>query len=121
MSVPKTINDIVDMSDDGALALLLYKERTLNEQKLALEKEIAALRAEVTERIGDHNGIKVGDTVVTYMPTHRWRESELRREYPELTDQYVREVTVEKFDVDSFASQWPKLAVEFQVRTWKVH
>lgn len=85
-------------------------------QKLADEA-----KEEILTAMGDAFAATVdGEKVYTHRPKSNYAEARLRRDYPEVTQHYVREKVVEEFDVDLFAKVHPEIAQKYRVRSFNM-
>lgn len=112
--------DLVDYTGNREVEHWVSEEERITAQIKVLEDYLAKVRKDLQKAAEGHNGIRVGKYMATYTAVNRWREGALRERFPDLTDQFVKETVVEKFDLTSFRKAFPELAAEEQVKSWKV-
>lgn len=84
-------------------------------------KTIAERERRLLEKeIGDaYAGTIDGDKVLTYRPSDKWAGAEIVKQYPDLTQHFMRPQTQEVFDVEAFRFQYPDIAAKFRVRSFR--
>ena len=65
--------------------------------------------------VGTVNGVPV----LTYKPQNRFRETDFKKQYPDMYRLYETERTTVKFDIELFKRSRPELYTEFQVRAMR--
>lgn len=81
--------------------------------KLTAELRQEAIDAGATALVAD------GRKVATYRPIDKYAEASLRREHPEVTQHFMREKTVDVFDIELFVKVHPEIAEPYRVRAFK--
>jgi hypothetical protein len=85
-------------------------------QKLADEA-----KGEILAAMGDAFAATIdGEKVYTHRPKSNYADARLRKDYPEMTQHYVRTKEVEVFDVTMFAKVHPEIAEQYRVRSFNV-
>ena len=105
----------IDQHGELVVAWLQAQENAKRWNQVAADYE-----ARLQQLIGDHTAATIaGHTVITYRPIDRYRTTDLRKAYPDLTERFVREKTSVAFDVTAFAAAHPDLAAQFRTRVFR--
>lgn len=84
------------------------------------QKEAERLQAELLAELGDaHAGTVEGEKVVTNRPTKRYAEARIIKDYPDLTQHYIRLKETKVFDLEAFKLTHPEIADKYQVRSFR--
>jgi hypothetical protein len=114
MTLPKLRPDDVAVEVDEDIRKLIDRAQDAIKQWSA---ELEQLKNKLKDQMGDATVATVnGQLVATWRPKATWRTSDLRRDYPDLTDHYMVTDTVTKFDVERFAAVHPDVAEKYQTR-----
>lgn len=82
---------------------------------------LESLREEIEAVIGDAHAAKVGDQkVITYRPIDTFSVAGIKRDYPEIAQHFVHEVTREEFDLAAFRKQHAEIAEKYQSRQFRI-
>ena len=82
--------------------------------------EAERLKALLDQQLGDaYAGTINGRKLVTHRPESRYRVSQLERDYPELTQHYLKERLVTELDMDTFAKVHPEIAEQYRTRSFR--
>lgn len=82
--------------------------------------EAKRLRAQLEESLGDAYAATVdGVKVLTYRPTKKYADARLRKDFPDLTEHFVRVEKVEVLDTERFAAQHPDIAEKYRIRSFR--
>lgn len=116
MKVDPYANEPVAPVDPALFAQYLEAKDASSRWKLEAERLAGIIEA----MIGDaHAGTVDGRKVILHRYANTYRAAALRKDYPELTEQYVVEVTEFSFDIDRFAKNHPEVAKQYQSRPLK--
>jgi hypothetical protein len=98
---------------------LLYREKRSRLE--TLKDEVEKLRAELENEIGDAEEARIMDEpVITYGFIDKLKTSELKKDNPDLFEEYVRAVVKKEFDPVTFKKDHPNLFKRYQSRQFKV-
>lgn len=76
------------------------------------------LKEQLQAQIGAaHAGTVDGNKVLTYRPSRKYAEAALQKQYPDMTQHFLRLQTREVFDMEAFAIRHPDIAEQFRVRS----
>ncbi len=122
MTTPKNTStlDLVDYTANDTFQKLAAEEIRLTNLVAEMTKQRDKVRAVLQKAIGDRDGLQVGDYIATYEPVNKYREAGLRKDLPDLTDQFVEERVERVFNLDRFVAAFPDVASQYQSRAWKV-
>lgn len=82
--------------------------------------EAERLKAELDKQLGDaYAGLVDGRKLITHRPEERWRTTQLIKDYPELTQHFVKIEAREVFDVLAFRANHPDIAEQYQTRSFR--
>lgn len=84
-------------------------------------KAIANREREILEKqLGDfYAGTVDGHKVITFRPSDKWAGAEIVKQFPDLTQHFMRHEVKEVFDVDAFRYAHPDIAEQFRVRQFR--
>lgn len=95
-----------------------YREAAVNAD--GWTKEAKRYRTMIEERLGSAFAATVnGEKVITYRPTSGYASSQIQKDYPELTQHYMRPATGEEFDLDLFVKAHPEIAEQYRIRSFR--
>jgi hypothetical protein len=84
------------------------------------DKVAKELRKEIENQIGDaHAGLVDGRKLIYYRPSDRWAEARMIKDYPDLTQHYIKPKVEQVFDLDSFSSAHPDIVEKYRVRSFR--
>lgn len=96
----------------------LYQEAT--DAVVAWTKERDRLKVQLQDELGDAYAATVdGKKVATFRPQDNWATAALRKDYPDLTDHFMRHRVHVELDVEAFAAQHPDIAEKYRVRSFR--
>lgn len=97
----------------------LYHEYLANAS--AWMKLATDLKKKIIEQMGDdHYAITVdGNKVATYRPTAKYAETSLIKDYPDLTQHFIKQETRPVFDIELFARMHPEIVEKYRVRSFR--
>ena len=76
------------------------------------------LKRQILDSIGPAHAATVeGVKVLTYRPSKKYVEAELRKQYPDLVQHFMRPETTTVFDMEAFVMRHPDIAEQFRVRS----
>jgi hypothetical protein len=105
--------------DEHADLIARYRKCRDLEAQWKKEKEI--VKAQLAKLMGDAEvGLLNGEKVLTYAREERFNTTEFRKQYPDMYKLYMKEKTVEQFDLEGFRLTRSELFEEFQVRSLRV-
>lgn len=94
--------------------------KTADDAAKRWQEHADALKKELTGLIGSAHAVVVdGKKVVTYRPSQKYAESSLIKDYPELTQHFIREKMALDFDLEAFIARHPQIAEKYQVRQFR--
>lgn len=99
---------------------LYFRWYALHEEIKEKTRELERLADCIQEEIGSAHAATInGVKVLTYRPVNRYREADLRREYPELTDAFIKPKIIDTFDMSTFVNKYPEIAKLYQSRSMR--
>lgn len=118
MAVPEKHDDEIRTEVQGDLYAQWIHAR---EQAKAWDTRKKSLEAQLLAQMGQATGGMVGGRLVcTYRYKDHYAVAALVRDNPALTEHYMKEFTVSKLDIDTFALVHPDIARKYQVREFRV-
>jgi hypothetical protein len=108
----------------GELTVELDKDLwTRYEEGLATLKKwtdyVNELKALLLKQLGDaYAGTVEGRKVVAHRPKDQYAIARLRKDYPDLTEHFMRWRTEQAFDEDAFAMAHPEILEQYKVRAF---
>jgi hypothetical protein len=113
--VEPKIRKVKNLDGDAALYERYLRCKTLRDQ---WQDEMDLAKLELAKVMGDaEEGHIKGRRVLTYAREDRFNSTEFKKIYPDLYRLYMRSVTRQQFDLDSFKLAQPDRFIEFQVRS----
>lgn len=84
------------------------------------KKEADRLKAQLVAELGDaYAGTINGYKLVTYRPEERFNTTQLRKDWPDLTEHFVKYVTEPVFVMSDFEAAHADIAEKYRVRSFK--
>lgn len=91
------------------------------DQAVAWGRRAADLRAKLEDQLGfSTGGLVDGKLVVTYRYKEKYAVAALVRDYPDLTEHYMRTREVSELDIDTFAGVHKDIADKYRVREFRI-
>jgi hypothetical protein len=95
-----------------------YMEAKANAKSWKAEAE--RLENMLNEQLGDaYAGLVDGRKLVYHRPEKRFQAAQLQKDYPELTQHFLRLEYVNVFDVEAFAKLHPEIAEQYRTRSFR--
>lgn len=118
MAVPEKHEDEVRTEVQGDLYADWLHAR---EQAQIWDRKKKVLESQLLAQMGQATGGMVGGRLVcTYRYKDHYAVAALVRDNPALTEHYMKDYTVSKLDIDTFAMVHPDIARKYQVREFRV-
>lgn len=96
----------------------LYLQASSNAE--GWQREAEKLRLQVEEQLGEaHAGTVDGVKVLYHRPADRWAVGRILKDYPELSQQFMRPQLQDVFAIEEFRAAHPEIADQYQVRSFR--
>lgn len=83
------------------------------------EEYVNKLKTMLTEQLGEaYAGTVNGEKVVAHRPKDQYAATRIQKDYPDLTQRFVKYRTEEMFDLDAFVAAHPEIAEQYRVRAF---
>lgn len=116
--VEPKIRKVQDLDAQAALYERYLRCKALRDQ---WQDAMDLARSELALAMGDaEEGFISGKRVLTYAREDRFNSTEFKKQYPDLHRLYMRDVSKQQFDLDSFKIARPELFEQFQVRSLRI-